>query len=821
MRPTRVIVSLVLSCCSTALAQEATVVGALPTDGAGHYVANRPPLAQVPLRKLPIGAIEPRGWLRHQLLLEADGMAGHLEEISPFLKFEGNGWIDPASKGGWEELPYWIKGFGDLGYVLNDARINAASKRWLEGILATQQPDGWFGPTGLRTSLDGRPDLWPHMPVLNAMQSWYEHTDDPRVLPFMTRYFRWLSVQPDDTFSLGYWPAVRWGDCLGSVHWLYNRTGDAFLLDLARRMHEHSAKWSSGIINGHNVNFSQGFREPAQYSVQSDAHSDLAATYANYEKMMGTYGQFPGGGFAGDENTRRGYTDARQGFETCGIVEYMSSFEMLTAITGDPAWADRCEELAFNSLPAALTPDLKALHYLTAANQVQLDSKNKSPGIDNGGTMFSYSPGEVYRCCQHNHAMGWPYYAEHLYLATADGGLLANLYSASEVTADVGTGTSKVTLTQETDYPFSGDISLKVSVPGGGAVAFPLYLRVPAWAQDARVAVNGKEDYSGQAAGKFVKVARDWRDGDLLSLHFGMGIRERTWPDFQGRSVSLYYGPLAMAYSPGEKWVRSGGSTAWPEYEVFPAGPFNYGLDISSASDLKVERRPGPLADQPFTPQTAPLSVKVQARKIPQWTVDDHDLLRTLQPSPARTDAPLETLTLIPMGAARLRISEFPVATASPDAAAWKLPPALPRVSYCFTGDTPAAIVDGILPASSHDQSIPRFTWWDHRGTSEWFELDIDPAKPASSLAVYWFEDSPGGGCRAPKSWTVLYRDGDTWKPVANASPAGTSLDAFNTVTFDEVRTRSLRVEVQLKDGFSAGVLEARVNGATPTGAPR
>ena len=63
---------------------------------------------------------------------------------------------------------------------------------------------------------------------------------------------------------------------------------------------------------------------------------------------MGGYGQFPGGGFAGDENYRAGFTDPRQGFETCGIVEFMASHEVLTRLTGDPLWADRCEELAFN-----------------------------------------------------------------------------------------------------------------------------------------------------------------------------------------------------------------------------------------------------------------------------------------------------------------------------------------------------------------------------------------------------------------------------------------------------------------------------------------
>ena len=100
---------------------------------------------------------------------------------------------------------------------------------------------------------------------------------------------------------------------------------------------------------------------------------------------MDLYGQFPGGGFAADENARPGFTDPHQGFETCGIVEFMHSFEMLTKNSGHPVWADRCEEVAFNSLPAALTPDWKGLHYLTCANQVLLDRNNHAPGVENSG----------------------------------------------------------------------------------------------------------------------------------------------------------------------------------------------------------------------------------------------------------------------------------------------------------------------------------------------------------------------------------------------------------------------------------------------------
>src|SRR5438128_3552755 len=426
----------------------------LAASGGGNafYVTNRLPLVPSAFIKLPIGSITPRGWLRRQLELEANGMTGHLEEISKWCKFENSAWASRDGQGqfGWEELPYWLKGFGDLGYVLKDEKIIQEARKWIEAVLSSQEPDGYFGPRANKTGLEGKPDLWPHMVMLNVLQSFYEYNGDERVLPFMTKYLKWLNTLPGEAFGRGYWPRIRFGDTIESAYWLYNRTGESWLLELAKKIHDHMENWTSGVHDWHNVNVAQGFREPGVYYLQARDEKFLRAAERNYETVMDLYGQFPGGGFAADENARPGFTDPHQGFETCGIVEFMHSFEMLTKISGNPVWADRCEDIAFNSLPAALTPDWKGLHYLTCANQVLLDRRNHAPGIENGGTMFSYSPFEVYRCCQHNVSHGWPYYAEELWLATPDRGLCASLYAASEVTAKVGDG-STVKISEETD----------------------------------------------------------------------------------------------------------------------------------------------------------------------------------------------------------------------------------------------------------------------------------------------------------------------------------------------------------------------------------
>ncbi len=256
---------------------------ALPAEKANdHYPSNRPPLLVSPLVKLPPGSIEPRGWLRGQLVLEARGMTGRLGELSPWLRFDKSAWANKEGKGdaGWEELPYWLKGYGDLGYVLGDQQIIQEARKWIDAVMASQTADGWFGPLELKASLGkfpgaefaslaGKPDLWPHMIMLNVLQSYYDYSHDERALRLLSGYFHWQSKLPDEAFGAGYWPKIRMGDNLETIYWLYNRTGDKSLLTLAERVHKNMADWTSGVPNWHNVNVAQGFREPAIYYMQS------------------------------------------------------------------------------------------------------------------------------------------------------------------------------------------------------------------------------------------------------------------------------------------------------------------------------------------------------------------------------------------------------------------------------------------------------------------------------------------------------------------------------------------------------------------------
>jgi hypothetical protein len=665
--------------CATSLAAEPVgrVVDAFPASGTNSsYASNREPLQAGALIKLPIASFRPSGWLGRALELQRDGLAGHLGEISVWLTRKDNAWLSADGKGvyGWEEVPYWLRGYARIAYVLEDARMLDEAKVWIEGTLKSQREGGDFGPIQMK---GGRRDLWAQMLMLQVLQSFYEYSHDPRVLPFMTSYFRWQLAIPDEVFLKDYWENSRGGDNLASVYWLYNITGDSFLLDLASKIDRNSADWRrpDNLPNWHVVNIAECFREPAIYSLQSGKQSDRDAAYRNFKLARERYGQVPGGMFGADENARAGHTDPHQAAETCSFVEQIGSNLCLSEITGDPVWAANTEDVAFNSMPAAFMPDYRALRYLTAPNQATSDATNHAPGIANKGPFFLMNPFSS-RCCQHNHSSGWINYVEHAWMATNDDGLAAVLYASGELKARAGATGGAVTLATDTKYPFEEDVRITVKQsPLGG---FPLYLRIPQWAEGATVHVNGKPLRVDAKAGAYVRIASAWKPGDEILLHLPMRVTVRTWEQNKN-SASVNYGPLTFSLKIDEKyttvpsdktaisdsaWQPGADAAKWPSFEILPTSPWNYALVVDHndpSKSFEVVRNDWPASNQPFTNTDAPITIRAKGRLLPAWTLDENGLAGTLPQSPVQTSEPLVDLTLVPMGGARLRISAFPV----------------------------------------------------------------------------------------------------------------------------------------------------------------
>lgn len=660
---------LLAGACSPEMPVEIRQTDRIPTAERNvNYATNREPLMPQQFIKLPAGSIKPGGWLLTQLQLQKDGLNGHLGEISAWLQKEDNAWLKSGGKWGWEEVPYWLRGYAGLSYLFEDKNMLDEAKIWIEAILNSQREDGNFGPY---TEVNGSQDFWPNMIALWILQSYYEYTGDKRVVDFMTRYFHFQLTVPDERFLKSYWENSRGGDNLWSVVWLYNRTGDRKLLELAEKIHRNTANWckATELPNWHNVNVAQGCREPATYYLFAGDKKLLEASYNVQSLVRRAFGQVPGGMFGADENARIGFFDPRQGTETCGFAEQMASDEIMLLITGDPYWAENCEDIAFNSYPAAFMPDYKSLRYITAPNMVMSDSENHKPGIDNAGPFLAMNPFSS-RCCQHNHGFAWPYYAEHLILATPDNGAAAVLFNTCDASIKVADG-KEIVIRETTDYPFDTRIGFVMEMKDDG-VNFPFYIRIPKWTRNATVKVNGQDMDEDLQAGKYLCIDREWKNGDRVEVDFPMEVSVRTW-QVNKNSVSVDYGPLTLSLRITEKyveknsaetaiwdsqWQQGADASRWPSYEIYPESPWNYALQVGSVK-LKERRKLQP-GRNPFTQSDVPLVFEAQGRQVPDWKIDEYKLCGVLPYEDVAKSDTCETLELIPMGAARLRISAFP-----------------------------------------------------------------------------------------------------------------------------------------------------------------
>lgn len=651
-----------------------STVTTFPTESSSIcYQSNRAPLQREQLIKLPTGSIKPEGWLLRQLELQKDGLNGHLGEISIWLSKEDNAWLTDGGAWGWEEVPYWLRGYSSLAYVFEDEAMLAESKLWIDAILGSQLDSGNFGPSGRMLEPGGNQDFWPNMIALWILQDWYEYSGDERVIPFMTKYCEYLLSVPDEEFLESYWENSRGGDNLWSVVWLYNRTGDERLIELGEKIHRNTADWAQAddLPNWHNVNMAQGIREPATYYLFNGRQDMLQASYNSFELCRKDFGQVPGGMFGGDENCREGFIDPRQGTETCGFAEQMASDEIMALITADEKWFANCEDIAFNDYPAAFMPDYKALRYLTCPNMTVSDSENHRPGIDNGGPFLAMNPFSS-RCCQHNHGFAWPYYSEFLAMATPDNGLAFGLYSACTVRAKVGAKADELVFKEETNYPFSDSITIRVE---SGKAAFPLYVRIPGWCSDATIVLDGETIADDCTGGTFVRVEADWKAGDKLVVNLPKSITKRVWAANKN-SVSVDYGPLTLSLQIKEayrrvdsketaigdsRWQAGADASKWPSYEIYADSDWNYAL--AEDAEITVEQGEWPSDNNPFTLESCPLHFKAKGRLVPSWDFDEYGLTAVLPAGDAPRSERVDDITLVPMGAARLRISAFPSTT--------------------------------------------------------------------------------------------------------------------------------------------------------------
>jgi hypothetical protein len=635
-------------------------------SGAGAAAQSaRGGLADPAFRPLPLGSISPQGWLRRQLRIQADGLSGHLDEFWPDVG--QSQWFGGQAEG-WERAPYWLDGVIPLAWQLDDAPLKARIARYMDYIVTHQREDGWFSPYPV-DAVSKRYDMWAILLANKVLVQYHEATGDARVLHAVEQSLRAMQAGMDRT-PLYNWGSYRWFEGLVPVFYVYERTGEKWLLDLGRKLRaqgfDYAAfyrgddvtvptprrglwKWGKHVVN-------TGMAAKAGALSWRLARQDSDRLFAS--RMIEILDRFHGqvtGMFTGDECLAG--RNPIQGTELCAVVEFLYSLEVLLSVFGEPSWGDRLERVAFNALPATFTADMWAHQYDQQVNQVQCTINPDHMWTTNGPESNLYGLEPNYGCCTSNMHQGWPKFCAHLWMKTPGEGIAAVAYAPS--TARFEAHGVPVSVVLETDYPFRE--ALQITVNPDRPVRFPLLLRVPLWAEGATLKIAGQSGIRLKP-GSFHRVEREWSGTVGLVLQFPM--RAKTSLRYND-GLAIERGPLVYSLSPGETWTRVNADKPHRQlphgdFEVRPATPWNYGLlvdDKNAAAGLRFEERP--VGERPFSPEGAGMMAKAMGRQLPNWKLA-HGWAAEFAPGLQDSAEPLQELTLIPYGCTKIRVTEFP-----------------------------------------------------------------------------------------------------------------------------------------------------------------
>ena len=627
---------------------------------------------------LPPGAVRPCGWLNDWARDAAAGITGHLDERAEVFKhgykgyhFKARGVIEPGV--GWpvEQCAYWLDGLVRLAYILDDPQLIAKARARLDLVVNGVNSGGesfiyWQPKTILHAEMDKANGLfnnWAHSHMGRALVAYYQATGERRILDALVKVYR---DYPLPEFSPVFYP-VNGMVNLDAMLDTYMMSGDRKVLANAlaaiRRpsFEKIVAQWNDGrIVHGHTVIFYENIRVPALMYPWTGDRKLLDATLATIRWSDERHG-LPIGLVSGEEYLA-GIGSTRN-VETCNVAAGPWTFGSLLRITGERGWADRMERVFFNAGPAPIARDFQTMSYYQSPNRLSLSLPCDRPGCPGNALGDSYrftDIGHPVLCCVGNSSRIVPNYIMGMWMATADRGVAATLYGPCRLRAQVADGVP-VEIESETAYPFEEEIRLTIR-PAAKA-DFPLYLRIPTWCQQPSLELCGqtiavKKDNKG-----FAKLQRRWTSGDRVTLRLPMRVEivkghETPFPQdkyFTKRSLSkltdvnnpfasVTYGPLLFALPiPDET----------PDQPVKDA-VCNYALDASAAPrNVQVLRQP--LPEHWSWQLNAPVKLQLSARQF-DWQPTE------LQPLPAAPikDAELATITLVPYGCTKFRVSMFP-----------------------------------------------------------------------------------------------------------------------------------------------------------------
>jgi hypothetical protein len=495
---------------------------------------------------------------------------------------------------------------------------------------------------------------------------------------------------------------------------------------------------------------------------------------------------------------------ARKSYVTGGIgsVRFHEQFGAAYELPNLSAWNETCAAyggIVWNHRLALLRRDARYLDLLE-----RILYNGFLVGVSLSGDRFFYqnplmSYGDYARfdwinvpCCPPNVVRLLAQLGSYIYAQDAEG-LYVNLFIGSS--ADVDVGTTPVTISQETRYPWDGAVRLLVRP--SRPTRFALRVRIPGWTgndvwpgrlyafsdsvEDAksapRLTLNGRAVELEVEKG-FARIDRTWRPGDIVELFLPMPVRrvraDARVRDDAGR-VALQRGPLVYC----AEWPDNGGRAL--------------NIVVPDDAALTSEFRPGLLGGvQAVTGKVKAVGRAADGRSL---EVHAHDLVAI--PYFAWANRGMGEMTVwLPDRAETAWIEPVPPAPVIRATAGGGIEKKW--TGYNDQSDDLSAVYDGRDPLSSADESYRYFRLRPAEGSPAWVEYELGATTTLSSADVYWVDDRRF--CRPPDSWRVLYKKDGRWMPVTprGADPAyGVDKDRFNTITFDPVATTAVRLEVE------------------------
>jgi hypothetical protein len=299
--------------------------------------------------------------------------------------------------------------------------------------------------------------------------------------------------------------------------------------------------------------------------------------------------------------------------------------------------------------------------------------------------------------------------------------------------------------------------------------------------QPVTLNING-EPVSVKTEKGYVTLNREWKSGDVINLNLPMPVRRIV----ANQDVEADHGRVAIQRGP----------IVFAAEGVDNADQKVRDLMLPRAQGLKAEFKPELLNGVEVVKGRAVALAYDEAGKVMK-----KDVGFTAIPYYAWANRGKDQMMVwLPEDEGAAKPSPFPTLAMRSKVS----------VSHAGSHAQTENVNDGEEPVSSIDPTS-YFDWWPEKGKTEWLEYDLPELSTVHSVQVYWFDDTGQGEVRVPAAWRVLYKDGESWKPVGNAGSWGVLKNAYNQVKFQPVKTAALRLEVTMQGEWSAGVQEWKV----------